>query len=70
MTVQLAFCFVHVIGGYMNIAQITQVSIWDKKTYACSPQNSPTFAACQLTGDDTPEAFLRRVEEVCGGKKG
>lgn len=70
MSVLLQFCFISVVGGYVNVAQITSI------TAECPDLEGVTWNGCKpyvkvdgrITGDKTPEAFLKRIEATCGGK--
>ncbi len=64
MNVLLQFCMIQVAGGYINVAQI--VSVDNKgKVYTTNSLLDQVDS-----GDGSAEAFLRRVEKVCGGKSG
>ncbi len=74
-SILVTFCFVQVVAGYVNVAQITQVFLNDKdsKTMACLSNDTATSkfdktADCEVTGDKTPTEFLERVKKTCGGK--
>lgn len=68
MTVQLAFCFIQVVGGYVNVAQIGAVFTNDHNVVkVCT---TIPGLACQEVEDKTPADFLDRTKHVCGGKSG
>lgn len=50
------------VGGYVNVAQIQSVA----NQYVYVGGKSASFE--YKTGDATPEAFLKRIEDTCGGK--
>lgn len=60
MSVLIQFCFVQIVGGYVNVAQITRV----EGKVVCTIGN----AQCSVTGDKIPSDFLDRVKKTCGGK--
>lgn len=67
MSVLIQMCFIHVVGGYVNVAQIAEVVQSDSTnhTYVITTTLGRTPIP---TGDTSSEAFLRRIEETCGGK--
>lgn len=69
MTVQLAFCFIQVVGGFVNVAQITDVYQVGASgiTRVCVIRAD---TQCIQTGDKKPSDFLDRIKHVCGGKNG
>lgn len=64
MSVLLTFCLIQVTGGYVNVAQIVSV---DTKGNILTTNSLLDKIS---SGDSSAEAFLRRVENVCGGKHG
>ena len=66
MNVLIQFCFIHVVGGYVNVAQISSI------TYnSIAKSTDVSIVAEELvhpTGDKTPEDFLDRVKKTCGGR--
>ena len=64
MNVLIQFCFIHVVGGYVNVAQIITITQVGKDVLVKTPDH--LFAL--NTGDKTPEDFLDRVKKTCGGK--
>ncbi len=63
MSVLIEFCFIHVVGGYVNVAQI--VSVGSDNTILTTNSLVDKIP----TGDSSPEAFLKRVMNTCGGKR-
>lgn len=69
MTVLVTVCFIQVVGGYINVAQITSIS----KEVVCTSQNSGfvlgALEHCTKTGDSSAEDFVERIKHTCGGRK-
>lgn len=65
MSVLIEMCFISVVGGYVNVAQIASV---DNEINRSKAFVRETTARVWETGDRTPEAFLARIQKTCGGK--
>lgn len=75
MSVLLQFCFIHVVGGYVNVAQISRVADNSngKITIYTNELSGGSYAPYSTpidTGDKTLEDFLKRIQDTCGGKRG
>ena len=66
MNVLVQFCFIHVVGGYVNVAQITDIR--ENSGVQVCLTRATTVSGCLPTRDKTPEDFLDRVKKTCGGK--
>lgn len=69
MSVLIQMCFIHVVGGYLNVAQIQGVGLNPDDNIVYVSMTNPKLASFR-TGDKTPEDFLKRVQDTCGGKRG
>lgn len=70
MNVLIQFCFVQVVGGYVNVAQIVSVDNIGQLETTPNKQAYVVLASGDVfgTGDKTPADFLDRVKKTCGGK--
>ncbi len=63
MGVLIQMCFIHVMGGYVNIAQVSKID------GATSTMVYLTDGSKVRSSEDneTPKDFLSRIEKTCGG---